>query len=94
MSIEAMQHQDRVKTTLQGTIRSFFSDRLSFGTKFTGEEFLNYVFSRHTCAANSPLRILQVLKKAGVINYSVVKADYLNRQKTVYEALPAVVTIV
>ena len=83
----AMQHQNRVKATLKSTILDFFKSRTNV-PQFTGEDFLAYVHSHHVCASNSPLRIMQVLKKEGVINYNVVEADYLDRQKTVYEVRP------
>jgi hypothetical protein len=84
----AMQHQTQVKKSLQDTIKKFFAERLSTAPQYTGQDFLTYVFSRHSCAANSPLRIMQVLKKEGAINYKVVEANYLNRRDSVYEALP------
>jgi hypothetical protein len=88
MSAAAMYHQNRVKVTLKSTILEFFKGHIN--AQFTGAEFLTFVHFHHSCAPNSPLRIMQVLKKDRAINYRVVEADYLNRQQSVYEVLPVV----
>ena len=75
---------ERVKTNIGSAIRSFCKTRVQTNPLFFMSDLVRYVsgFPGVSVAPNSPARILQIMRRKGLLNYVVV-----NRSKSMYKVM-------
>jgi hypothetical protein len=64
-------------------VMAFYKERLATNPEFHAQDLVTYVLGAVTVAPNSPTRILQDMRKRGVLNY-----ELLSRRQSFYRFLP------